>query len=127
MAAYTWDSNWAQDATINNGADNLANAADLTSAAVDNNGNLATEVSIEVDYHASSTQGIYVYVLRDIDGTLYEAESDKPWGFQMPFTAGATHRRTFVVPGSVSNFKILVTNDGGQAVTVEMNTRQAVV
>ncbi len=119
-----WDASWAAT-SIN--ATAIANAGNATTAAISNDLKTATEVSVTAAYGATATQGLKVYILRDVDGTNYEAVADGAWGFEMPKTVSANHRRSFTVPDSVSNFKVHVTNDSGASVTTTVRTRQAVV
>lgn len=102
-----------------------------TSAEIDLDIKSACEVSIDVDYsnHAKATGGLSVYVLRDVNGTDFEAIADLPWGFEMPFTQNSTNRRTFTVdPGSVGSFKIYLSwanSTGSSVATVAMMYRTA--
>lgn len=121
---YDWGS-WAAIDTalaISNGADDTSDAQDL-------DGKAAAEVSVKAVYAAGTvTQGLKVYILRDQDGTDYEAEADLPWGFEMPYSSGGTYRKTFSVsPADMGGFKILVTNDSGVQVTVTTKIRTAVI
>ena len=117
-----WDSAWTTiDAAIT-----LTNGGTIvdTSAAIDLTGKSSVEISIDADYsdHAKATGGLFVFLLRDINGTDYEVELDEPWGFEMPFTQNSTRRRTFSIdPSMFSNFKIHLDWDnstGSSAVTV---------
>ena len=119
---YNWDAGWTEiDAamTLTQGG-----TTEDTSAVIDCDGKAAMEISIDADYsdHAKATGGLFVYVLRDIDGTSYEVEGDNPWGFEMPFTQNATHRRSFAIDtGKISKFKLMLDWDnstGSSAVTV---------
>lgn len=121
---YDWAASWTADGTIS--GSNIADAGDATSDEISNDGDLATEVSIEIAYGATANEGVKVYVLRDVDGTNFEAEADSPWGFEMPYSTSTTHRKTFTVPGSISAFVILLTNDSGAQVTATVRTRNAV-
>ncbi len=120
---HDWDAAWAST-SINASA--VANAGTATTAAVSNDLKLDTEVSIEAAYGGTATEGIKVYILRDVDGTNYEAVADGPYGFEMPRTASTTHRRTLTVPAAISNFKVHVTNNSGASVTVTVRTRQSI-
>jgi len=117
---------FAQSGAADIDATNIANAADLTSDAISNDDKLDTEVSVAIAYGATASQGVIVYVLRDADGTNYEAEADAPWGFSMPYTVSTTHRRVFTVPAQIGGFKLLLTNDSGAQVAATVRTRQAV-
>ena len=106
---YNWDASW----TILDAAITLmqGGTTEDTSAVVNCDGKAACEVSIDADYsnHAKATGGLFVYILRDVNGTSYETEDDNPWGFEMPFTQNDTNRRTFSVDVSqVSKFKVML-------------------
>lgn len=65
------------------------------------------------------------YVLKDVNGTDFEGEDDKPWGVRLEYSASNTRRKTFFVPGDeVSSFKIMLTNDSGASVTATVKTKQ---
>ena len=122
-----WDSAWTTiDATITL---TQGGTTEDTSAAIDLAGKSSVEISIDADYSndVKATGGLFIYLLRDINGTAYEVELDEPWGFEMPFTQNSTRRRTFSVdPSMFSNFKILLDWDnstGGSAVTVATMVR----
>src|SRR3712207_2655634 len=102
MGTYGHDHDGAWAATSINAA-SVANGASATTAAISNDGKLGTEVSIEVAYGATASEGVKVYLLRDVDGTNYEAVADGPWGFEMPKTVSTTHRKPFTVPPDVSS------------------------
>jgi len=89
-----------------------------TSAAIDLDVKASIEISIDADYsnHAKATGGLFVYILRDINGTDYESEADGPWGFEMDFLQAGTRRRTFVLSGiDFSRFKIFLDWDNSTA------------
>ena len=76
------------------------------------------EISIDVDYSndAKATGGLFVYILRDINGTDYETEDDNHWGFEMDFLQNGTRRRTFILHGiDFSRFKIFLDWDNSTA------------
>lgn len=128
---YDWDASW----TVIDAAIVLTQGGTIvdTSDAVSLDGKAACEVSIDADYsnHAKATAGLRVYVLRDINGTDYEAVADLPWGFEMPFTQAGTNRRSFVVdPGKIGRFKLYLdwgNTTGSSAVTVATSYRCATV
>ena len=121
----SWDSSWTAT-SINASA--ISDSSSATSAAIDNDDKSGTEVSVTVAYGGSATDPITVYLLRDVDGTNYESEDDKPFGFQMPVTASGTHRRTFFVCGeSVSKFKVKVVNTSGDSVTATVRYKQMII
>ena len=81
-------------------------------------GYAAIEISVDADYsdHVKATGGLFVYILRDINGTDYETEDDNPWGFEMPFVQNGTRRKTFVLSGAdYSRFKIFLDWDNSTA------------
>lgn len=115
-----WDTNWTST-SIN--ASSVANAGSATTAAISNDNKLETEVGVSVAYGGTASEGIKVYILRDVDGSNYE-DANTAWGFEMPKAVSTTYRRTISV-GSASNFKVLVTNNTGASVTVTVTYRQA--
>ena len=128
---FNWDAAWsAIDAAI---VLTQGGTVTDTSDAISLDGKAACEVSIDADYsdHAKATAGLSVYLLRDVNGTDYEAVTDLPWGFEMIFTQNSTNRRTFTVdPGSVGSFKILLVwgnTTGSSAVTVATSVRYATI
>ena len=102
-----------------------------TSAEVSLDLKSACEFSIDADYsdHSKTTAGLRVYVLRDVNGTDFEASADNPWGFEMPWTQNSTNRRTFSIdPGMVGSFKILLdwgNTTASSSVTVATSYRTA--
>ena len=128
---YNWDAGW----TVIDAAIVLTQGGTIidTSAVIDCDGKAACEISIDADYsnHAKATGGLFIYVLRDIDGTSYEVEADLPWGFEMPFTQAGTHRRCFTVDCSqISEFQIHLDWDnstGSSAVTVATAVKYATI
>ena len=101
-----WPLSWTDEftGTLTQGATDTD-----TSVAIDLDVKASIEISIDVDYsnHAKATGGLFVYILRDINGTDYESEADNPWGFEMDFLQNGTQRRTFVLHGiDFSRFKI---------------------
>jgi hypothetical protein len=121
---FNWDSAWA-NTSVNASA--IANGANLTtSAAISNDNKAATEVGVTVTYGATATQGVVVELLRDVDGTNFEASTDGPFGFSMLFSTSTAYRRTFTVLGeNVSAFKVKITNNSGASVTATIQTKQA--
>lgn len=106
-------------------ADSLAASGEETSDAISLDTLGGIEISVKVVYNGSATDPVTVYVLRDTDGTNYETSSDSPWGFNMPFSAGGTHYKTFTVYGDeVSSFKVSVlNNDSSYAATMTVKQR----
>jgi hypothetical protein len=79
-------------------------------------GKAAIEISVDADYsnHAKATGGLKVYILRDVDETVFEIDpvtdsNSTPWGFEMAFSQNATIRKTFALSGSqYSKFQIFL-------------------
>ena len=128
---FNWDASW----TVLDAAIVLTQGGTTTdtSAAVSLDVKAACEVSIDVDYsnHAKATAGLTVYVLRDVNGTDYEAIADGPWGFEMAFTQSGTNRKTFHVdPGIAGSFKIYLNwgnTTGSSVATVATSYRTATI
>ena len=103
-----WPLSWTDEFT---GTLTQGGTTTNTSAAIDLDVKASIEISIDVDYsdHAKATGGLFVYILRDINGTDYESEADNPWGFEMEFLQNGTRRRTFILHGiDFSRFKIFL-------------------
>lgn len=121
-----WESSWTN--TSINASTVTDGSSATTSSAISNDTKSATEVSITVAYGATANEGIVVTVLRDVDGTNFEAVADLPWGMAMPFDISTTFRRTFTISAEkVSSFKVRVSNDSGASVTVSVKYKQAIV
>lgn len=122
---YDWDAGWT--VLVNGQA--ISSGGDHTSGAVELDQKAAAEVSIEADYAAGSpTEGLRVYLLRELDGTNYETEADEPWGFMLPHSGGVERRRTISVDAAqIGRFKLLCTNDSGVGITVTVRYRTAVI
>ena len=113
---YNWDDTW----TVLDAAITLTQGGTTedTSAVIACDGKAAIIITIDADYsdHAKATGGLFVYVLKDIDGTAYENEGDKPWGFEMPFTQNDTNGRSFSLAVSgVDDFKLMLDWDNSTA------------
>lgn len=127
---YNWPLSWTAeyDGTLTQGGTDTD-----TSAAIDLDIKAAIEISIDADYsdHAKATGGLFVYILRDINGTDYETEADNPWGFEMAFVQNGTRRRTFVLSGAdFSRFKIFLDWDNSTssaAVTVATKYQKSTI
>lgn len=118
----TGEYNWTGTYTALIDAASVSDGSDNISSAVSLDDKLAAKVGVTVAYGATANEGVKVYVLGLVDGTNYEAEGDDPWGFVMPYSASTTHRRVFTIPASVhDSFQILVTNDSGANVTVDVD------
>ncbi|QNN24350.1 hypothetical protein HED60_19420 [Planctomycetales bacterium ZRK34] len=119
-ATFNWADSWTLLSTLG-----ISDQGSLSSAAISNDGKIASEVSVTLTYGSTATEGAKVYIIRDIDGTNYEQEQDLPYGFSMPYSTSTTYRRAFTVRGDeASSFKILVTNDTGDSITAVVRTRQ---
>lgn len=121
---FDWDATWT-DTSINSSSITDTNSS--TTAAISNDQKVATEVSVDIDYGGTTDEGVFCYVLRDVNGTDFEAVDDRPFGFEMPFSSGNTRRRTFVVAADrVSKFKVQLVNNTGATVTASVKYRQAI-
>jgi hypothetical protein len=119
-----WDNAWTATSIASSSISNAGSAT--TSAVISNDGFAATEVAVTVAYGAA-TEGVKVYILRDVDGT-YETVNDTPFAFQMPYTTSGTRIKTLLVSGTaVSQFKVKVTNDSGASATVTVSYKQMVL
>ena len=76
-------------------------------------------ISIDADYsnHAKATGGLFIFIVNEAgDATNYEADADKPWGFEMEFTQNGTNRRVFWLSGMQYNkFKLFMRWDNSTA------------
>jgi len=94
---YNWDANWSVlDAAIA-----LTQGATTTdqSAEIDCDGKAAIAISFDTDYsdHAIATGGLVIYILRDVDDTVYESLNGASVVFEMPFTRNSTERKTIML------------------------------
>lgn len=115
-------------ATLGSASQTIAAATSTVFGSVDNAGKIASEVSVQLTYHASASKGATLQVERDIDGTSFEAENSAPWTIPVAFTAGTTRERAITIPADlVGKFRIRVVNlDTGQAISAcTVRTRQA--
>lgn len=123
-----WPLSWTQEfsGTLTQGGTDTD-----TSDAIDLDVKASIEITIDADYsdHAKATGGLFVFILRDINGTDYESEADNPLGFEMPFVQNGTRRRSFVLQGiDFSRFKIHLDWDNStanSAVTVVTNYQKS--
>lgn len=122
---YDWDASWT---TTSINASTVTNSGTAVSGKISNDTKISTEISIDIDYGGTATQGVFCYLLRDIDGTNFEsASTDEPFGFELPYAVSSTRRRTFQVSGDkVSDFKIHLSNSSGADVTATVRYRQCV-
>ena len=117
-----WNDAWTTHAN----ADAMADAAsDDIATGISHDGKWATEVSVQVDYGATATEGVKVYVLRYVSAAVTESgANDAPWGFQMKYLANATKYAVFTVDGTmVSKFSVFATNDSGASVDITCKAR----
>ena len=93
---YNWDANWSVLEAALAQQEGEASATHQFSE-IDLDGKAACLISIDTDYsdHAKATAGLKVYVLRDIDDTVYESVNGAAVAFEMPFTQNNTERKTF--------------------------------
>ena len=91
---YNWEANW----TVMDAATALTQGGTTTdqSDEVDCDGKAAIMISIDTDYsnHAKATGGLNIYILRDVDDTVYESINGACLRFEMPFTQAGTERKT---------------------------------
>lgn len=106
----------------------IAAAANVVSSAIiDNNNKLSTEVTVSITYGGTAA-GATIYILRDIDGTNFEAiATDRPEAFVAPGVASSTVRVVFTVQADqASRFKVAVANPtGNSSITVTARYKQA--
>ncbi len=128
---YNWDAAWsAVDAAITL---TQGGTTTDTSAEQDLDGKVAALISIDVDYsnHAKATGGLFVFLLRETGDDSDEAETDNPWGFEMPFTQSGTNRRVFAVSAAdFQKFKIHLDWDnstGSSVATVRTDIKFATI
>lgn len=118
-----WETAWT---TTSISASAITDGSSSSTAAISNDLKSESEVSVTILYGSTATEGVMVYVLRDVDGTNYEATTDGPWGFMMPYTVSTTHRRAFTVSGDrISSYKIHLVNNTGASVTATVRYKQA--
>lgn len=120
----TWTASTIAAAAITSGtASDGANSA--TSEVISLDGFDGVIISVQVAYGATINEGVKVYVLSDIDGTLFEAVADGAWGFEMPRTASTTHRRSFSISAEdYATLKVRVANNSGATVTVTVRYKR---
>lgn len=125
MADFTPD--WAAAWTTQASAAAIANGdATGLAVAISHDGKWGTEVGVAVTYGGTANEGVKIYVERYVDATNAEVVADDDcWGFEMPYAASTTNRRTFTVDGtSVSKFNIVGSNSSGDTANVTIATRQ---
>lgn len=118
-----WDTSWTATSIASSA---VADTASDTTAAISLDGVSGVEVSVTIAYGGTFDEGVMVYVLRDIDGTNYEAVADGPWQFEMPGSTSTTYRRQFHVPAITgSSIKVHLVNDSGASVTASVSYKAA--
>jgi hypothetical protein len=135
MAQYVDWGSWAA-VQYSSGTDwtsvDIADEADLVSDAVSLDTKVSAEVSVAVveDNTGACDGDVYVYLLRDTDGTNYEDftaddDNDDPeLVMVIDATQNKTRRGTFTVLAErVGSFKVAVDNDCGQTVTTTLKYR----
>ena len=92
---YNWEANWTTLEAALAQQEGEASATHQLDE-VDLDGKAACLISIDTDYsnHAKATAGLKVYVLRDIDDTVYESVNCASVAFEMYFTQNSTERKT---------------------------------
>lgn len=121
-------SQWGSWAATSISSTSISNTSSAITSAISNSGQSGTEIAITCAYGSGTiAQGVDVYVCRDINGS-YEAVTDLPFAFQMPFALSSTFNRTFTVMADrVSQFKILVVNNSGVGASVTVSYKQATI
>jgi hypothetical protein len=122
-----WDNTWTAETTPNlDGTGSIAANASVPGTAISNDLKTATEISVTIVFGTVAADAI-LYILRDVDGTNFEAIADRPFGANIPGTASTTVRRAMTVLAAISRFKIAVFNPtGNSAITATVRYRQAV-
>lgn len=111
------DDSWTADTT----AETISDGGSYTSGAISLDEYLGAIVSIICDYGGTADEGIKVYVAGEGGDGTYEAVADEPFGIQLPATVSTTHRDRLVVDArNYASFKIIVTNDSGASVDVDI-------
>ena len=123
MTAYDHDASFT-NTSINSSA--ITDTSTATTAEIDNDNKLVTNVSVTIVYGGTATEGVIVRILQDVDGTNSESD-DGAWAIEMPFSVSGTERKVLQVNGEVAKFKVKLTNDSGATVTATVKTKQATV
>lgn len=131
---YDWDAAW-DFVTYSSGSDidgyDLDDETTLTSDAISLDQKAAVEISVKwVEGGDGAVDGdVYVYVLRDTDGTNYQTINDNPTvRARIDVVASTTRYAVFTIDArEVSSFKILVDNDSGQDGALTIKSRFAVL
>jgi hypothetical protein len=132
---YDWDASWTP-LTHSVGTDisnyDLKDEATLTSDALSLDNKVAVELSAKFAETAGAAcdENLYLYVLRDTDGTNYQTINDKPalGAIIDPSGYNSVNYKAFTVDaGEVSSLKVLVDNNCGQSGNLTMMYRYAVM
>jgi hypothetical protein len=108
----------------------MANAGNATSDAIDMGDCVAAEISIELaeDNTGAISGDVTVGLLRDVNGTDYEASSDPIFSFTITPVQNSTVRKTFAVSAlEYSQFKLYVSNASGQELAVSVRIKKATI
>lgn len=122
-----WDNSWT---TTSIASTSITDTNSSTTAAISLDLKVACLVSVDIDYGSgTTTEGVKVYILSDINATDYEVVGDLPARvYQLPHAASTTYRRTFAIPATdYDDFKVTVENNSGVTVTATVDYKTAVV
>ena len=130
-SGYNWADTWSDEYT---GTLTQGGTTEHPSDAISLDGKAAICISVDADYsnHAKATGGLFVHILRDINGTDYEVKADSPYGFEMVFTQNGTNRTQFCLDAAQfgPSIKILLDWDNStasSAVTVATKYKLATI
>jgi len=134
-----WDASWTA-VTYSTGTDwtavALADEGDQVSDAMSLDSKIACEISVKaVEDNTGACDGnLYIYLLRDTDGTNYEdftadTDNDNPQllGVINPEQNKTRYRTMTISAHDVSAFKVALDNDSGQELTITVKVRYATV
>ncbi len=120
-----WNAAWTATSIASSA---VSNGGSATTGAISLDGAIACDISIECAYGGTATEGLKVYILRDIDGANFESIDDNPYGFSLAYAASVTRRKGFSVPAQgLSAFKVLLVNDAGASVTATVRYKLSTV
>lgn len=97
---FDWEANWTE-LLASQAQQEGETTEDVTTDEVDLDGKAGCLISFDTDYsdHARATGGLEVYVLRDVNETVWETVGGASMLFEMPFTRNATERKTIALSG----------------------------
>lgn len=96
----------------------------VTSNAIDASSSIEVEVYVKVVYGTGVDEGAKIYLLAETDSDEYQDANDDPaFVIEMPVSASATRRHSFKVK-NLANFKVLVSNNTGQSITVTVKYKR---